>query len=130
VDDRDERQEDWQSTTAVQRYAPGLAWLPRWIRQRLTPAAVWSAVIVLATAVGYVVNARHALNDAQASVHRLQASVASLERDREELHRIDTQLAVMNSKLGDIETEVDRQREWREKIEGVAELPPHARRRK
>jgi hypothetical protein len=130
VDEQDEKHDDWQSTTAVQRYAPGLAWVPRWIRQRLTPAAVGSAVGALVIAVGYVINARHEISDAQASVQRLHADVASLERERDVLHEIQTQLAVVNSKVDGIGIEVDRQREWRERIEDAAEAPPHARRRK
>jgi hypothetical protein len=130
VDEKDD-QRDWESTTAVlARRAPGLAWLPSAIRQRLTPAALGSAVTALAIAIAYVVNAQHDIHNAQNDVHRLQESVASLEQERDVLHKIDTQLAVMNSKVDTIADEVDRQREWREGIEREAEAPPHARRRK
>lgn len=122
---------DFESTTAIlKRRAPGLAWLPSAFRQHFTPAALWSAITALAIAIGYVVNAQHDIHNAQNDVHRLQDSVASLEHEREVLHKIDTQLAVMNSKMDGIATEVDRQREWRERIEDVAESPPHARKRK
>lgn len=121
---------DWESTTAVlARRAPGLAWLPSALRQRLTPAALGSAITALAIAIAYVVNAQHDIHNAQSDVHRLQESVTGLEKERDLLHKIDTQLAVMNSKVDTIATEVDRQREWREKIEDAAESPPHARRR-
>ena len=93
-------------------------------------AALWSMVTAIAFALAYVVSARHEIYDAQAAVHRLQASVAHLEQERDVLHRIDTQLQVMNNKVDDIATEVDRQREWRERIEDAAESPPHAMRRR
>lgn len=114
----------------LERRAPGLAWLPSAFRQHLTPAALGSAVTALAIAIGFVVNAQHDIHNAQNDVHRLQESVTGLEKERDVLHRIDTQLAVMNSKMDGIATEVDRQREWREQIESAAESPPHARRRK
>lgn len=116
--------EDWESTTAIlKRRAPGLAWLPVALRQRLTPAALGSAITALAIAIAYVVSA-------QADIHGLQKDMAEQQKQLDLLHKIDTQLAVMNSKVDGIATEVDRQREWRERIESVAEeLPPHARRR-
>jgi outer membrane murein-binding lipoprotein Lpp len=122
---------DWESTTSIlKRRAPGLGWFPGALRQRLTPAALWTAVTLLAAAIAYVLSARHEIHDAQTAVLRLQASVSHLEEERDVLHKIDTQLAVMNSKVDDIATEVDRQREWRERIEDAAELPPHAVRRR
>jgi hypothetical protein len=115
---------DWESTTAVlERRAPGLAWLPTALRQRLTPAALGSAITALVIAIAYVVSAQH-------DIHNLQKDVAETQKQLDLLRKIDTALAVMNSKVDGIAAEVDRQREWRERIESVAEeLPPHARRR-
>lgn len=108
----------------------GLGWLPRILRGRLTPAALGSVVTALCVAIWYVVSAQHDLRTAQRDIHQLHDTVGNLERQTELLHKIETQLAVMESKVDDIANEVDRQREWREKIEGVAELPPHARKRR
>lgn len=120
------KQHDFESTTAVlARRAPGLAWLPIGLRKHLTPAALWAAITALALAIGYVVNAQHDIHHHQESIIDLQTT---RQQDREILQRIDTQIAVMNTKISDIATEVDRQREWRERIEDVAEAPPHARR--
>jgi hypothetical protein len=117
-------EEDDHGTTAVlELRAPGFAWLPRVLRERLTPAALGSAITALAIAIAYIVNAQH-------DIHNLQKDVAETQKQLDLLHKIDTQLAVMNSKVDGIATEVDRQREWRERIEDAAELPPHARRRK
>jgi TolA-binding protein len=118
---------DFESTTAMlARRAPGFAWLPKAMRSHFTPGALWTAVSVIAVAIAYVVNAQH-------DIHRHQESIAALQEartsDRELLQKIDTQLAVLNTKIGDMANEVERQREWRERIEDVAEAPPRAARR-
>ena len=117
---------DLSATGAIKKYAPGMAWLLPF-RDYLTPSALWTAIAALAVAIAYVVNAQHDL-------HRHQDSIADLQQertqDRELLQKIDMQLAVMNSRLGDIALEVDHQREWRERVEEVAEAPPHARKRR
>jgi hypothetical protein len=115
---------DFESTTAVLvRRAPGLAWLPAVMRKNFTPRALWTAITILAGGVAYVGNALHDIPRQQESIVDLKAE---RQRDRELLEKIDTQLAVVNSRVGDIVLEVDRQREWRERIEDVAEAPPHA----
>jgi hypothetical protein len=113
----------WESTTSVlARRAPGLAWLPRVLRDRLTPAALGGAVTALGLAIAYVGNAQH-------NITRLNEIVAGEQRELD-LHKgIETQLAVMIGKVDAIATEVDRQRAWRERIEDAAESAPHGRRR-
>lgn len=121
---------DWETTTAVlARRAPGFAWLPRALRERLTPAALWSAITALAIAVTWLINAQHDIHQLKESSAESQKSVADLRQQLDILHKIDTQLAVMNTKVDGIASEVDRQRQWRERIEDAAEAPPHARRR-
>lgn len=125
----DEDRRDWESTTAMlARRAPGFAWLPVALRQRLTPAALWSVITALAIAVTWLVNAQADIHQLKESSTESQKSVADLRQQLDLLHKIDTQLAVMGNKVDTIATEVDRQREWRERIESVAEAPPHARR--
>ena len=120
-----EEKEKWESTTAIlARRAPGLAWIPAPLRKHFTPAALWAAITTLAVAIAYVVNAQSDIHKHQESITELQAT---RKEDRELLETISTQLAVLNSKIEDIDTEVERQREWRERIEDVAEAPPHAR---
>jgi hypothetical protein len=120
-----EEKPDIGGTTAVYEKV-GLAWLPRFLRGRLTPAAMGSAITALCIAIWYVLNAQHDIRNAQRDIRQLHDTVGDLQRQSDLLHKIDTQLAVMGSKVDDIANEVDRQRAWREKIEGVAELPPHA----
>jgi len=117
-----DKPEDFESTTTVlEKIAPGFAWLPRPLRERLTPAALWGALTALGIAITWLVNA-------QSDIHRLKDSMAELQQERDVLHKIDTQLAVLNGKVDSIAMEVDRQRQWRENIEQVAEAPPQRRR--
>jgi hypothetical protein len=125
---RDGDGDDYESTQAIlARRAPGLVWIPEMVRKKLTPGALWLAITMLAGAIGYVVNAQHDLHRHQESIADLQASRL---HDRELLEKIDMELAVVNTRIGDVVTEVDRQREWRERIEGVAEEQPHAAKRR
>ncbi len=114
----------------LKRRAPGLAWLPVALRDKLTPTMLGSAVAALSVSIAYVVNAQHEIHNTQSEVRRLRQSVEDMQKEQELLHKIDTQLAVINGKIEGIMSEVDRQREWRERIEDAAESPPHARRRR
>src|SRR5450631_1125009 len=94
---------------------------------------LWSAIVALVltlmVAITWIVTTQSNSRTAQHDIDNLRQSVEDLQRQSDLLHKIDKQLAVVASQVDDIATEVDRQREWRDKIEGVAELPPHARRR-
>jgi len=124
-----EEKPDVGSTTVVYEKV-GLGWLPRMLRGRLTPAALGSAITALAIAIGYVVNAQHDIRNAQRDIRQLHDTVGDLQRQSDLLHKIDTQLAVMSDQIGNIADKVDRQEQWRDKIEGIAEAPPHAARRR
>jgi septal ring factor EnvC (AmiA/AmiB activator) len=118
---------DFGSTTAV----------VVWARRRLTPKVLWSAigglVTVLVVVITWLVNTQSDIRQLKDSVAESKKAGAETrlehQQDNEMLHNIDTRLAVMNSQLNNIADKVDRQQQWRDKIEGVAELPPHARRR-
>jgi cell division protein ZapA (FtsZ GTPase activity inhibitor) len=120
-----EEKPDFGNTTAV---------IVRAVRKRLTPATVWGAIGTLTIAIGYVLNAQHDISRLKETVAKLEQerkeSTEGRDQDRELLHKIDTQLAVMGSKVDDIAAEVDRQREWRDRLSEIAESPPKARRRK
>jgi len=116
---------DEHETTGVYERV-GLAWLPRWLRGRLTPTTLWLAIGALAAGIGYVGKAQVKLDRHQESITDLQLEHA---QDRDLLQKMNTQLAVMNRTIDDIAEEVNRQRDWREKIQEQAEAPPHARRR-
>jgi hypothetical protein len=113
---------DPTDTAVLERIAPGLAWLPRALRDRFTPAALGSAVTALAIAIVYVVNAQH-------NIMRLNETVAGQQKQLDLLQGIETQIAVMSGKVDSIVSEVDRQRAWRERIEDAAESGPHGKRR-
>lgn len=92
------------------------------MRKHFTPAAFGSAVTALAISIAYVLNA-------QRDIHQLKDTVAEQGKQLELLHKIDTDVAVMSNSVSAIAAEVDRQREWRERIETVAESGPHGRRK-
>lgn len=116
---------DFGSTTAV---------IVRAVRKRLTPATVWGAIGTVTIAIGYVLNAQHDISRLKETVAQLEQgrkeAAGERDQDRDLLHKIDKAVDVMGSKVDTIADEVDRQREWREHVEGIAESPPHAARRR
>jgi hypothetical protein len=123
---------DFESTTAVlKRRAPGLAWLPAVFRERLTPAALWGAIVATA---GMLVLAVTAWVSTQKNMEHLQElsvhAQAHEQKTDELLQQLVTGQAVMNATMGEFKAEQDRQRQWRDRIEQEADSPPHARRRK
>ena len=102
-------------TQILQRLAPGLAWFPRVLRSKLTPAALIGAVSALAVAITWLVSAQRDISD-------LKDRIAKAAPDHELLLKIDAQLATLTE-------EIDRQRDWRERIEAEAERQPHPRKR-
>lgn len=124
-----ERFED--TTTTLKRIAPGFAWLPRFLREHLTPRAAWTAALAFWTLIVALSSAGltvylHSAGDGK-DITQLQESVKKLEDQGSALQGIATQLAVLNSKVDNISSEVEHQREWRDRIEQQAEAPPHAR---
>lgn len=101
------------TTQILKRIAPGLAWLPRPLRDTLTPAALIGAVSALAVAITWLVSAQRDISD-------LKGRIARSEPDHELLLKID-------AKIDSLADEVDRQRQWRERIESEAETQPHPR---
>ena len=130
-----DEKEDLGSTTAVYEKV-GLGWLPRALRNRLTPGRVGSAIAGLSIAIWYVVNDRHDVIHLKETVTRLEQELANKqaaeerEQDRELLHKLETAVDVMNAKWDDMQAEVNRQRERWDRVEQVADSPPHARRRR
>lgn len=116
--------EDYGSTTAVIAY----------VRKRLTPTVLWSAigglVTALAISVSWLVTTQSDIHQLKETVAESKHAVTDMQQKLDLLQDIKTQLAVMNGKVDSIADEVDRQREWRERIEGIAEAPPHAARRR
>jgi hypothetical protein len=106
--------------------------LPKAFLERLTPKALWGAIVVT---VGMLVVAVTAWVGTQKNISHLQEFVAQQQAHEQKtdelLQQLVTGQAVMNGSVETIKAEVDRQREWREHVETVAETeaPPHARRR-
>jgi len=132
----EQKTDDLGSSTIVYEKA-GLGWLPRALRNRLTPGTVGSAVVAMTIAIGYVMSAKHDIKTTEHDVQRLEAAneeskktVAELRQELGVLNEIKTQIAVINDKLDAQASELERQRaEW-DHVHGIAEAPPHARRRR
>ena len=124
-----ERPED--TTVILKRIAPGFAWLPRVLREHLTPKAVWTAGVAIWTlfvalcSAGLTVHLRSV--GEEKDISQLQENAKKFDAQASALHAISTQLAVLTSKVDGVSTEVANQREWREQIEQQAEAPPHGR---
>lgn len=119
--------EDYSKTQMLKIHAPGLAWIPRFVRDNLTPALAGSAVTTLFMAVAYL------LNSPQKDIHHVQEIIAQQQAHEQKtdelLQQLVTGQAVMNAAMSDFRDEQDRQREWRDRLADIAEAPPHARRR-
>lgn len=120
--------EDYTRTARFKALAPGLAWLPRFIRDKLTPALVGSALTFLFGALAYF------FNSPQKDIARVQESVTELKQAVDQVltlsNKNDKQSAVMSTQISELTTKVDHQQERWERIDSVAESPPHARRHK
>jgi hypothetical protein len=118
---------DYEATQAIFiRRWPQLAWIVPF-KQYITPAVLCSVIAAMAIAIWYVVGAVHELHGSQADIRRHDESIATLQKQNDILNEIKTQIAVVNSKVDNISSEVDRQREWREHVETEAESRPHLR---
>lgn len=111
------------TTATLRRIAPGLAWMPRIIRH-LTPAAAWGAATSMFLA---ALGMYHSMVAAHTEVQEFRHAVQELEADR---HEVIERLARIEQAETDIKEEQDRQREWRERIEYVAEREQVPRRRR
>lgn len=121
-----DKKHDFGATTAV-----NLVWEKA--KSKITPKVLWSAigglVTVLVVTISWIVNMESDVHQLKETDSRREKSMADMQQKLDILQDIKTQLAVMNGKVDTIADEVDRQREWREHVETVAELPPHVRKR-
>lgn len=123
-----------ESDTAVfKRVAPGLVWMPRAFRDRLTPGAVWGFLGALALVVSVVVSAQHDIHELKGTVRdqasELKKAYGVMNSHIDVLNRIDKKVGELGTKVDNIAAEVGSQRAWRERIESVAETPIHVRKR-
>jgi K+-sensing histidine kinase KdpD len=121
-----DKKPDFGATTAV-----NLVWEKA--KQKITPKVLWSAVGILVGAltgsITWLVHTNSNMDRLTEKVAESNKSVADMQQKLDLLQDIKTQIAVMGGKVDTIADEVDRQRERWERIEGIAESPPHARRR-
>ena len=111
---------------AIKRRWPESAWLVPFLRY-LTPALVGAA---LATLIGWLV---YFFNSPQKDIARVQASVTEMKQSVDAVLALSTKndksQAVLSQQVTELTTKVDHQQERWERIDSVADMPPHARRR-
>jgi hypothetical protein len=97
--------------------------MPRVLRQ-LTPAAAWSAAAAMFVA---AVGMYHSMVAAHTEVAGFEKAIDDMQAHQ---HEVIDRLARIEQAETDIKEEQNRQREWRERIEYVAERDRIPRRRK
>lgn len=119
--------EDPSITQMLKIHMPIGAWLPRVVREKLTPALVGSVITTLFMGVAYL------LNSPQKDIQRMQGSFAELNQKVEQMlalqHKSDTNQAVMSSQIGDLTEKADRNEGRWDRLADIAETPPHGSRR-
>jgi Sec-independent protein translocase protein TatA len=122
--------DDHSTTATLRRIAPGLAWMPRILRQ-LTPAAAWGAAMAMfGTAIGMyhsMVAAHAEVSSIKASVKEFKVAVRDMQADQ---HNIIERLARIEQAETDVKEELDRQRERWERAEHVVNEEKRPRRRR
>lgn len=117
--------EDYTRTARFKALAPGLAWLPRFIRDKLTPALVGSALTFLFGALAYF------FNSPQKDIARVQESVTELKQAVDQVLTLsqhnETTQADLRRQVADMAKQFDLEQARWVRIDTVAELPPHAR---
>lgn len=112
-----------------------------WARKRITPKVLWSAIGALLTCLlglatwlsttqSDMRTAQHDIQRANETAAEAKKSVADMQQKLDILQDMKTSLAVMASKIDNIDAEVTRQRQRWDRVEEVADSPPHAARRK
>lgn len=112
--------DDGAITTVLEKVRLGL-------KGKLKSGSLWAAVATLASGILYVAKEQIKIDQHQESITSLQQE---RRQDHELLQKMSTQLEVVISQMSNLTAESNRQRDWRERIEDVAELPPHPRKHK
>lgn len=118
-----------EETAKFEALAPTLRWMPRWVRENLSPRAVWWLLTAIVSCTTWITRetihgadlerANIQLKSSQeASVHELNTSVHELNVS---VHELDTKVAVMLTKVDDIGHRVDEQQEKWDLAEDTAE---------
>jgi hypothetical protein len=117
---------DFGGTTAV-----NIVWEKA--KEKLTLKIVGLTVSAIVLSVGFVLNLQHTSSTTDAATIRLEGQFNELKRqlnDAAKDRALDREkLADISRRIEDMADEVNRQRgEW-DRVHGIAETPPHARRR-
>ena len=113
-------------TAKFEQIAPTLRWMPKWVRENLSPRAAWAVLFAAFTAGGWITHEsgqRVALEHANADLQRSQeAQVEATKELATSVKNIDNNLTMVMTRLEDIGKQVDsQQRKW-EHVESAAEI--------
>lgn len=118
---------DFGGTTAIVAY----------VRQHVTPKGLWWAIAgllgtlvpALFIAITWIVTTRSGMEELQGKVKESKQSVTDMQQKLDMFQDMRTDIAVIKSTMVEFKAEQDRNRERWDRIDRIAELPPHARRR-
>jgi len=121
-----DKKHDFGATTAV-----NLVWEKA--KEKITPRIIWGIVVAIVLAVGFVLNLQHNASNLEKTTVTLQQQFNELKQqlnDAAKERGTDREkLADISRQIEDLAAEVDRQRSEWDRIHGIAETPPHARKR-
>jgi hypothetical protein len=112
-------------TAKFEAIAPSLRWMPKWVRENLSPRAVWTVIGLAFTSGGWIAHesgSRMALEHANADLRQSQTDQIKATQDlNSTVVELNTKVAVLLTKVDDIGDRVDEQaRKW-ERVEDTAE---------
>lgn len=113
-------------TAKFEAIAPTLRWMPKIVRENLTAKTVWSVVLAVFTAGGWIAHEsaqRVALEHANTDLQRSQAAqIEAIKELTTTVNQINTTVASIKTRVDDIGEQVDTQgRKW-ERVESAAEI--------
>lgn len=113
-------------TANFEAIAPTLRWMPKVVRENLSPKAVWSIILAVFAAGSWIAREsgqRMALEHANTDLQISQAAqIKATQELTTTVNQINTTLASIKTRVDDIGEQVDTQgRKW-ERVESAAEI--------
>jgi hypothetical protein len=113
-------------TAKFEAIAPTLRWMPKWIRENLSPRAAWTIIVFTFTCGGYIAHEASSrfelerrLEDEQ---QRQDEQVKATKELASTVNQLNMNVAVLVTKVDDIGQRVDEQAEKWQRVESAAEI--------
>lgn len=114
-------------TAQFEAIAPTLRWMPKVIRENLSPKAAWTVIVVVFLAGAWFtreVTQRESLQRANTAMQLQQSAQLKVSQDQNDhLAQLDTKLAVLLEKIDNIGHRVDEQQSRWDRVEEGADIP-------